>query len=316
MDTTSFASKLKFLILVLLFSSFFIFPCFSKSDIDTTLLQISTDICSVSPQDEIIAVLDFSAETKKLRDYISSTLTSNLMQSGKVRVVTRQHMDKIEKELDFQMSGVVNDNTALSICERLGAQAIVFGQIEELDNSYIMQIKMLDVETAAYMLFKTYNISRSSKTEQLFGRAASYHKTSLGLLVEANKNCIEMIAPAGGACFDYSFARRFALGIKTMISYDVVESRKDDKNSIITIELLGLMRFYIVSPTGEPSSGLFLEGQAGVAIFSVKDEIRKVPSIGGEIGFRIPYKNVYVEPYLRGGYPYMIGAGLNFGLRF
>lgn len=316
MNTTSFASKLKFLILLLLVSPFFIFPCFAKNDIDTTLSQIAIDICSVSPENEIIAVLDFSAETKKFGNYVSSTLTSNLMQSGKVRVVTRQHMDKIEKELDFQMSGYVSDSTAFSLCERVGAQAIVFGQIEELDNNYVLQIKMLDVETAAYMLFNTYNISRSSKTEQLLGRASSYHKTSFGLIAEANKNCIEMIAPAGGVSFDYSFARRFSLGIKTLISYDTVESRKDDKNSIITVETLGLMRFYVVSPTGEPSSGLFLEGHAGASIFSVNDKIRKVPCLGGEIGFRVPYKNVYVEPYLRGGYPYMIGAGLNFGLRF
>lgn len=316
MNTTCFATKLKFLILFLLISLFFIFPCFAKNDIDTTLSQISTDICSVSPQDEIIAVLDFSSETKKLGNYISSSLTSNLIQSGKVRVVTRKHMDIIENELDFQTSGYVSDSTALSLCERVGAQAIVFGQIEELDNNYTLQIKMLDVETAAYMLFNTYNISRSSKTEQLLGRASSYHKTSFGLIAEANKNCIEMIAPSGGVSFDYSYARRFSLGIKTLISYDAVESRKDDKNSIITVEALGLMRFYVVSPTGEPSSGLFLEGHAGASIFSVNDKIRKIPCLGGEIGFRVPYKNVYVEPYLRGGYPYMIGAGLNFGLRF
>ena len=316
MNISSCLRNLKSSALTILFLLILCFPCFAKTDIDSTLSQVATDIYSICPQNEIIAVLDFSAETKSLCDYISTSLTSNLTQSEKVRIVTRQHMDKIEKELDFQMSGYVSDSMALSICERLGAQAIVFGQIEELDNTYVLQVKMLDVETAAYMLFKTYSISRSSKIEQLLGRAASYRKTAFGFVAEANKNCIEMVAPAGGISFDYSFARRFSVGLKAIISYDIIESGKDDDNTVITVEPLASLRFYTVSPTGEPCTGLFLEAQAGAAIFSVNDEIRKVPSVGGGIGYRIPCKSVYVEPYLRGGYPYMIGAGIHLGVRF
>lgn len=85
-------------------------------------------------------------------------------------------MDKVNRELDYQYSGYVSDATALSLCQRLGAEEIVFGQLDELDNGYILHVKMLDVETGSYALFKKYEISRSSKTEQLLHHAATIYK--------------------------------------------------------------------------------------------------------------------------------------------
>ncbi|MBB5226914.1 hypothetical protein DYE50_01925 [Treponema ruminis] len=290
-------------------------PCFSENGIDETLVDVSSDICSVCSQNEIIAVLDFNAETVDMSNYLSNSLASNLSQNGKVRVVTRQHMDKIEKELDFQMSGYVSDSTALSICERLGAKAIIFGQFEELENQYTLQVKVLDVETAAYNLFKFYKIARSPKTEQLLGRAATYRKSAFGIIAETNKNCIEMIAPAGGISFDYSLSRKFSIGVKAFLSYDINGKNSDD-NTAVTFEPLGSFRVYTTSPIGDSSSGMFIEGLFGGAVLFINDETKTVPSAGISLGIRQPFGATFIEPYLRVGYPYLFGAGLQFGLRF
>ena len=189
---------------------------------------------------------------------------------------------------------------------------IVFGQIDELDNGYILQVKMLDVETASYSLFKKYEISRSSKTEQLFHHVASIYKSSLGGILEVNKNSVSGIAPAGGISFDYSVTRRFSVGVKAVVSYDAFE--KD--NTIYAIEPLGFLRWYVVSPSGEPSAGLFVEGQGGAELLLVNSDFKTVASAGLALGFRIPAGNFYFEPTLRGGYPYMFGAGIGAGFRF
>ncbi|MBR1403070.1 MAG: hypothetical protein IJ558_02720 [Treponema sp.] len=291
------------------------FPCFSKNDIDESLRNVANDICAVCVDGEIIAVLDFSSETPEMSKYLSNSLAANLAQTGKVRVVTRQHMDKIEKELDFQLSGYVSDATALSICERLGAKAIIFGQFEEIENHYTLQVKMLDVETAAYMLFKFYVIERSSKTEQLLGRASTYRKSAFGIIAEENKNCVEMVAPSGGFSFDYSLSRKFSVGLKAFLSYDIYEKDKHD-NTAITFEPLGSFRIYTVSPSGESGAGMFVEGLLGGAVLFINEETKTVPSAGISVGFRQPFGMVFVEPYLRLGYPYLFGAGLQFGLRF
>ena len=171
---------------------------------------------------------------------------------------------------------------------------------------------MLDVETGSYALFKKYEVSRSSKTEQLLHHAATIYKSSLGFIVEANKNSLSHIACALGISFDYSVTRRFSLGVKAEVSYDAFES----DNTIYVIESLAFARWYVVSPTGEPSAGLFVEGQGGAELLLVNSDLKFAPSAGVALGFRIADGNFYFEPMLRGGYPYLFGAGIGAEFRF
>lgn len=299
-------------ILFFVLALFVVLPCFARQNLDETLVQVSKDIAARCEKREVIAILDFAADAEEMSAYISSQLTAMIFEHSTLQVVTRQHMDKVEKELDFHISGAVSDSTALSICERLGAHAIVFGALDELDNKYLLQVKMLSVATGSYALFKKYEVARSSRTEQLLHHAARIYKSSLGFIVEANKNSVSGISPAGGISFDYSLTRKFSLGVKAIVSYDSFE--KD--NTIYAIEPLGFLRWYVVSPTGEPSAGVFVECQGGAELLLVNSDFKTAVSAGLALGFRIPLGNFYVEPILRGGYPYMFGAGLGAGFRF
>lgn len=301
---------MKKFILLLVFC--FSFPIFAKEKLDVSLQRVSSDVSVRVSSKTILCVLDFASKSKEMGEYIRDSLISSFAENPNIRIVTRQNMDKINKELDYQYSGYVSDETALSLCKRLGAQEIVFGQIDELDNGYILHVKMLDVETGSYALFKKYEVARSSKTEQLLHHAATIYKSSLGLIVEANKNSVAGVAPAGGISFDYSVTRRFSLGVKALVSYDAFE--KD--NTIYAIEPLGFLRWYVVSPSGEPSAGLFVEGQGGAELLLVNSGFKTAGSAGMALGFRIPAGNFYFEPVIRGGYPYMFGAGVSAGFRF
>lgn len=161
-----------------MFLNVFCFAAQKKNSIDETLDLVSKEIVSRCSKNEIVAVLNFLTETKEMDEYVQNGLTASIFENSTLQVVTRQNMDKVEKELKFQNSGLVSDNTALSIGERLGAHKIIFGSLEELDNKYILQIKMLNVEKGLYVLFKKYEISRSSKTEQLLHHAATIYKSS------------------------------------------------------------------------------------------------------------------------------------------
>lgn len=286
--------------------------CFAKQTLDETLSTVSQDIANRCEKREIIAILDFKTDTTEMSEYISNQLTAMIFENSALQVVTRQHMDKIEKELKFQSSGLVSDSTALSIGERLGAHEIIFGSLEELNNQYILQIKMLNVKNASYSLFKKYDVSRSSVTEQLLHHASTIYKSSLGLFLELNKNSISFVAPAVGISFDYSFTRKLSVGGKVIVSYDAFEK----ENTVYSIEPLALVRWYIVSPTGEPSAGLFIEGDVGVELLLINSDFNTAPSIGAGLGFRFPLRDYYIEPIIRGGYPYLFGIGVNGGFRF
>jgi hypothetical protein len=221
-------------------------------------------------------------------------------------------MDIAEKELKLQNSGVVSEKTILSVAERLGARFAIFGKLEEFNSGFILRVRMLDVKTGAYLFRKTYEFGYSQKTAQLLGNASSYKKVAVGGIGEINKNSIEFIAPAAGLSFDFSLWRKVSVGAKVLLSYDYHEKQ----NQILTIETLGTLRYYIVSFSGEPVSGIYLEAQAGASSLLVDSKLKTVFNAGGAAGYRFTLGSFYVEPEIRFGYPYMCGAGLAAGMRF
>ena len=291
----------------ILFSSFI----FSQEKIDSIILKVANDVSSKCNSKTILCILDFNSPSQDLSEYIQTELTSHVTENG-MKVVTRSNMDKVDNELNYQFSGFISDETALSICKRLGANAIFFGQIKELDNKYNLQVRLLDVESASYILFKTYVFSRSSKSEQLLGRAANYYKMSIGIFAEVNKNSISYIAPAAGICFDYSFFRKISLGGKLIASYDAFEK----ENTIYSLEPLAVLRVYLVSPSGEPSTGFYIEGTGGADIIFSNENVHTVFDAGAGFGFRKEFDSFYIEPMARFGYPYIFEIGFGTGLRF
>ena len=81
-------------------------------------------------------------------------------------------------ELKFQLSGEVDDDSALSIGKFLGAQTIVSGAMSEMGNRHRMTIRALNVQTAEVQGQFNRNINSSQAITELMkgGRtsAASY----------------------------------------------------------------------------------------------------------------------------------------------
>ena len=286
---------------------------FANTTIDGAITKAAVDITEKCDAKSILAIDDFESPSQAMTLYIREQLADSIFaEDGLLQIVTREHMDKVEKELKFQNSGVVSEKTILSVAERLGARFLVFGKLEEFNSSYILRVRMLDVKTGAYLFRKTYEFQYSQKTEQLLGRAPNYKKVSLGFLLEANKNSLDFIAPSVGFAFDYSPWRKISIGAKAAASYDMYEKNND----LVTLEALGTLRFYIVSLTGEPVTGIYAELQAGTSLFFVNSNIKPAFNGGASIGYRFGLNNFYIEPEIRFGYPYLFGCGMYVGMRF
>ena len=286
---------------------------FAKTNIDQAITNAAVDIADKCNAKSILMIDDFESPTPAMTLYIREQLADTIFaEDGLIQIVTREHMDKIEKELKFQNSGVVSEKTILSVAERLGARFVVFGKLEEFNSGFILRVRMLDVKTGAYLFRKTYEFGYSQKTAQLLGNASTYKKVAIGGIGEINKNSIEFVAPAAGVAFDFSLWRKFSVGAKILLSYDYHEKQ----NQIFTIETLGTLRYYIVSFSGEPVSGIYLEAQGGISSLIVDSKLKTVFNAGGAAGYRFTLGSFYIEPELRFGYPYMCGAGLAAGMRF
>lgn len=286
---------------------------FADTTLDGAITKAAVDITGKCDAKSILVIDDFESPSQAMTLYIREQLADSIFAEEElVQIVTRENMDKVEKEFEFQNSGVASEKTILSVAERLGARFIIFGKMEEFNSSYILRVRMLDVKSGAYIFRKTYEFQYSQKTEQLLGRAPNYKKVSLSFLLEANKNSLDFIAPSAGFSFDYSPWRKISIGVNAAASYDIYEKNND----LLTLEVLGTLRFYIASLTGEPVTGIYTELQAGTSLFFVNSNIKPVFNCGSSIGYRFALNNFFIEPEIRFGYPYLFGCGIYVGMRF
>jgi hypothetical protein len=98
--------------------------------------------------------------------------------------------------------------------------------------------------------------------------------------------------------------RFFGVGLKAGYSHNFSNTG--------TLEMAALGRWYFLS---FEKSRLFAQVELGAdLIFSGE---RNIPALLGGLvlGWRIPLGSWYLEPALRGGYPYIWGGGLGFGYR-
>jgi hypothetical protein len=88
------------------------------------------------------------AEPPALADYVFEEFWAQFENTGGFVLVDRRNLEKIRAEMDYQLSGEVDDNTARSIGRQYGAQTIVYGKITPLAGEYRMVMYATDVEQA------------------------------------------------------------------------------------------------------------------------------------------------------------------------
>jgi len=124
-----------------------------------------------------IVILNIQSDSQALSEYIIEEMISNAVNDRIFTVVDRAQLDLIRQEQNFQLSGEVDDNTALAIGRFLGAQTIVSGAISELGDRYRMRIRALNVETAQVQGQYNRNVS-ASKTIAVLMRNRSASTTA------------------------------------------------------------------------------------------------------------------------------------------
>jgi hypothetical protein len=118
----------------------------------------------------------------------------------------------------------------------------------------------------------------------------------------------------GGGALGYG--DRLAFGIKVMYWGDREDVRALEVNFLARFYFFGLMRAEAFGAEALRHSGLFIQADGGPAIFT-KPSVKTTISAGLSLGWRFLLgRHFFVEPAIRGGYPYIAGAGLSAGFRF
>jgi hypothetical protein len=129
-------------------------------------------------------------------------------------------------------------------------------------------------------------------------------------LIQAGSFSVSHLAFGGGLAAGYGYEEG-ALGLKALYLADTT--------GLTTLELCLFLRFY---PFPRNNAGFFLQLNAGAALFAL-DGAFTVHNGAGRIsaglsaGWRFPLgAHWYIEPAVRAGYPYIVGADLSAGYRF
>jgi len=117
-----------------------------------------------------------------------------------------------------------------------------------------------------------------------------------------------------------AFGGGLALGCGSGVSVGLKASFFASAGGISTIELNFLLRYFFLG--ADAVSGPFLQLTAGPAFFFRQDDSIAIPSELGMVsaglafGWRFLFNRLFIEPAIRGGFPYLFGAGLSAGVRF
>jgi len=116
-----------------------------------------------------------------------------------------------------------------------------------------------------------------------------------------------------GGSLAFAYSRKFSIGMQVAYFLDLADK-------IDALELSVLLRFYLQKIF--TCSGPFIQVSCGQVLFYKRDEI-SFPTLWGSIygsidfGWRLILKDKYfIEPFIRGGYPFLYGGGFAAGIRF
>jgi TolB-like protein len=113
-----------------------------------TMASISDQLIETLPQKSTIAVLSIGSNDGALSETAIEELEFNLVDSRKFTIVDRARLDQIRREQNFQLSGEVSDDSAVSIGNMLGANIVLVGAISTTGSRGRITVRALDVQSA------------------------------------------------------------------------------------------------------------------------------------------------------------------------
>jgi len=126
-----------------------------------------------------------------------------------------------------------------------------------------------------------------------------------GLGFEGSANTREGMAFGGSLSFGLNLDHRFSLGLKAYLS--------SDADMVTTLESAVFFRYYLPIKI----DNLFAQVEMGASVFFEDDESYPAFLVGLTLGWRYyVWKEWYIEPSVRFGYPFAWGVGITAGLSF
>ena len=158
-------------------------------EIEAALAETAEQFSKTIKTGSTIAIVGISSDTEEMSDFMLDELTVNFVRLRKLKVADRANLAAIKKEMNFQLSGEVGDESIQQLGAKIGAETVIQGTLKQLGKSaqYTLTIRALDVTTAAVTDMYRANVE-PNKVEKAMLEAAvnankptgQYNATSIG----------------------------------------------------------------------------------------------------------------------------------------
>ena len=118
-------------------------------EIEPALAETAAQFSKTLKAGSTIAIIGISSDTEEMSDFMLDELTVNFVKLRKLKVADRANLAAIKKEMNFQLSGEVGDDSIQQIGAMAGAQTVIRGNMKPLGDTYLLVIHALNVTTAA-----------------------------------------------------------------------------------------------------------------------------------------------------------------------
>ncbi|MDH4267293.1 MAG: CsgG/HfaB family protein, partial [Deltaproteobacteria bacterium] len=104
-----------------------------------------------------VAVIDFEQKGeqefrgRQVGEIVAEWLITSLVRTGRFDVVERAQLQKILKEQQMGMSGMISQETASKVGELLGVKVIITGSVIRLGNIYDVNTRLINVEDGSIL---------------------------------------------------------------------------------------------------------------------------------------------------------------------
>lgn len=119
-----------------------------QSTLESALYAAAAVIIGRLQPQTTIAVVSIASQDVESADFVVDELAYIIVSSGNFKVVDRKSLESIRSEQNFQASGDVDDDSAVSIGKLLGANIVITGSISGVGSTRRLRLKALDVMTA------------------------------------------------------------------------------------------------------------------------------------------------------------------------
>jgi TolB-like protein len=136
--------------------------------LDTAVHNSALEIQERMDNNSTIVVYQFESLHKNISDYVLKELFDKLVNFRTFTVLDRSAQEVIDAELEFQFvtsAGMISDDSLASLTQRLGAQAIVTGSLDDAGGEYRFRVRVIGTETTAALV--SYSISVDKKDKRI-----------------------------------------------------------------------------------------------------------------------------------------------------